>query len=374
MLLFFTSLAILIYSAFIFRLVMILRYHQRRDDNVRPASAEVTSVSVVVACRNEEKNIPSLLRSITGQDYPGELTEIIIADDNSSDGTVAAVNDFINKNISYATPEIKVIKNTSEGKKGAVASGVKAASGELILVTDADCRMDAGWAASYASLYSLKRPDIMLGRVTSHGNDSFASVFDSYESEALQGVTEAMALAGKPVMCNGANMAFRKDVYIRHQEELHNNIPSGDDMFLLHAVKKAGGRIIWNSNEASVVTTTGKNSFPDLLRQRARWASKAIYYSDNETILTAIAVFAANVSFIIIFACALFSYWFLAALPAAVLIKASADRMLIRTVKNKQKEEISLPRFILMDIIYPFYFISVFVLSFFPRMKQFRKS
>jgi len=302
------------------------------------------------------------------------LLEIIVVNDNSSDQTVARVMDFVHKNISRGKVEIRVISNVSEGKKEAVASGVRESSGELVLVTDADCRMGSGWVSSYASLYCFNKPDIILGKVIDRGGGSFASAFDSYEAAALQGVTEAMALAGKPVMCNGANMAFRKDVYIRHQAELHNNIPSGDDMFLLHAVKKAGGRIIWNSNEASVVTTAGKNSFPDLLRQRARWASKAVYYSDNETILTAIAVLAANVSFIIIFACALFSYGFFAVLPAAVLIKASADRMLIRTVKNKQKEEISLPRFILMDIIYPFYFISVFVLSFFPRMKQFRKS
>ena len=372
MLLFLISLAVLIYSAFIFRLVMILKHHRRKDLRAKSGSSPAPRISVVVACKNEEKNITCLLSSLAAQDYPLELLEIIVVNDNSSDQTVARVMDFVHKNISRGKVEIRVISNVSEGKKEAVASGVRESSGELVLVTDADCRMGSGWVSSYASLYCFNKPDIILGKVIDRGGGSFASAFDSYEAAALQGVTEAMALAGKPVMCNGANMAFRKDVYLLNAGALHNHIPSGDDMFLLHAVKKTGGVILWNNDSASVVTTTGKNSFTALLSQRARWASKAVYYSDNETILTAVGVLAANVSFIIIFAGAFFAYGFLAALPAAVLIKASADWMLISTVKNRQKEKISLPGFIAMDIIYPFYFILVFVLSFFPQMKKFR--
>jgi hypothetical protein len=51
------------------------------------------------------------------------------------------------------------------------------------------------------------------------------------------------AAFGKPILCNGANLAFPKKIYSIHVNDLHNELLSGDDMFLLESVKNSKGKI-----------------------------------------------------------------------------------------------------------------------------------
>ena len=83
-----------IYSAGIFVLWLIL---QRRRDEDQPAAPGKERVSVVVAARNEEKTIVTLLNSLEEQDYPKDLLEVIIVNDNSTDRTPIVVSEFISQ-------------------------------------------------------------------------------------------------------------------------------------------------------------------------------------------------------------------------------------------------------------------------------------
>jgi poly-beta-1,6-N-acetyl-D-glucosamine synthase len=363
MLMILISLSIVVYSAFL--CLLILRLRKRYE--IADQGDGTTKVSIVVACKNEEKNIAILLDTLLNQNYPSENLEIIIVDDSSTDKTVSVTNEFIRQHAGNT----RLVSNCASGKKSAIFTGVKESTGDLIIVTDADCCVGPAWVASYEQVFLEEHPDMIAGRVISGMGSTFVSAFGKYEFAALQGVTEAMVSNGNPVMCNGANMAFLREQYIRHADHLRMDIESGDDMFLLHAVKNDGGKICWNHNPESAVRTNGAGTLAGLLRQRARWASKATQYTDTSTILTAIIVFMANIAALLFYSGSLFSASYLYMLPVAFALKAIPDGIIINHVLIKEKEKFSLLLFLIMDILYPFYIISVFVLSLFPSMKKF---
>ena len=178
--------------------------------------------------------------SLAEQDYPGDLLEIIIVNDNSTDRTPIVVSEFIAEHRRHSGINIRLIYNPFQGKKSAVRHGVEKSAGELILMTDADCAVGPGWVSAYAAFFAAGNADMIVGEVYQKPGRGFASHFGSFEFSALQAITEAAVLAGHPVMCNAANMAIRKDIYLKHAGDLRNDIASGDDIFLLHAVKRVG--------------------------------------------------------------------------------------------------------------------------------------
>jgi len=96
-------------------------------------------VTVIVACRDEEKNLSVLLSDIAVQDYSPELFELIVIDDNSSDSTFRVASGCTE------IKNLKVLRNNDRGKKKALRTGVMASSGKLIITTDADCRVGKNW-------------------------------------------------------------------------------------------------------------------------------------------------------------------------------------------------------------------------------------
>ena len=100
------------------------------------------SVSVVIAARNEEKNIEQRIRNILEQDYPKEKLELIIVSDGSTDNTEDIVTQMIEE-AEKLTPEryssLKLIQNErSRGKPFSINQGVLASKGEFVVF--ADCR------------------------------------------------------------------------------------------------------------------------------------------------------------------------------------------------------------------------------------------
>jgi len=106
-------------------------------------------VSVIVAVRNEEENIKTLLESIGRQDYPRHLVEVILVNDHSSDNTLEVLKEYT---------WVKVISLENKfGKKEAIKSGIENARNELIVTTDADCVLPVNWLATYAAYFEANK-------------------------------------------------------------------------------------------------------------------------------------------------------------------------------------------------------------------------
>jgi len=340
-------------------ILLFIRRHLPGIDKTRHELVPDTKVSVVVACRNEEKSLPLLLDALSHQQYPADLFEVIIVDDNSYDNTSGIAAAF------RQIKNLQTIKNEGNGKKSALRTGILASDGDLILTTDADCIMGNRWIGSMVSFYREKKADMIIGPVILENKPGFFQGFQQLEFLSLQGVTAGSASSGNPVMCNGANLAFTKEAYLKHSGKLYWDIPSGDDIFLLHSLKEAkGNRIMWIDRKDAVVTTAPADSLISFLRQRARWLSKAGSYRDRFTQAVAIVTFVTISGLLIFPVPGIFYPSFFAVYGVVFLLKSIPDFLILQKVTSLNKNQILLKWFIPAQIIYPFYVGIVTVYSF----------
>lgn len=328
--------------------------HLRKLKQFNPSRTPEIRSSIIIACHNESENIGNILTDIANQDYPGELFEVIVTDDNSTDNTFEAARDFRN------IKNLKVIKNSDAGKKRAIAAGVNAARGELIITTDADCRMREKWLSTVVSFYNEYKPDLMICPVILESGQGFLGKFQELEFLGLQGITAGSAAGGMSTMCNGANLAFTKESFSRHSDNLHYEILSGDDIFLLHSIKKEkGSKIAWLESREAIVTTTQPKRLLKFLDQRVRWISKGKAYTDRFTVLLSYATFAAILSQAISMVAWVFDPSLLLMFPVIAGLKSVPDFLILFNSAVRYGKRRLLGWFLPSLLIYPFYVLAV---------------
>ncbi len=247
-----------------------------------------TTVTVIIPSRNEESNIGHILEDIARQNYPKNLYEAIIVDDNSEDGTHGIVRDFIHQHPDLKIKLLSIAEDhtTRSYKKKAINLAIETATGDLIITTDADCRMGDQWLISLIDFYETEKPKMIVGPVGFHNEKTWFEKIQSVEFLSLIGITAGAISAGKPIMCNGANLAYEKSAFYEAGGFGNDSFTSGDDVFLLFKLKKRFGNksVRFLKSESSFVFTEAKKNLTEFLHQRTRWASKNKGY--NAKILT----------------------------------------------------------------------------------------
>jgi poly-beta-1,6-N-acetyl-D-glucosamine synthase len=325
------------------------------------SSAPSTFVSVIIACRNEQEKLPALLDCLSRQNYPKELFEVIIVDDNSTDRTFETASE--NRGLG----NVSVLKNNVYGKKEAIKTGIIASSGRLIITTDADCTPGTGWIKTIASFFEQNNPDLIICPVKLDGIRGFFGKFQELEYLSLQGITAGTAIADKGIMCNGANLAFTRESYLEQMDKLHFGLPTGDDVFLLHSLKKKiNSRIMWLESNDSVVSTAPSSDLRSFLRQRKRWISKWNTYSDRFTILTAILVFVATLLQLSVFVSLIVDISFLWLFLAVFILKSVPDYLILRNTTERYGKMNLMRWFLPAQMIYPLYVLGVVLFSLIP--------
>jgi glycosyltransferase involved in cell wall biosynthesis len=275
-------------------------------------------VSVIIAARNEEQNLAHLLSDISEQSYPQELIECIVVDDHSTDGTVSSISSLLG---------VKVVSlpKSLEGKKQAVKLGIESSSGEILLFTDADCRVSIRWIETIVSFFAERKPLMVLAPVLATSKSRIGKCLE-LEWMSLQASTAGSVGAGYPVMCNAANLAFARQA-IPNILSIYdnNNIKSGDDMFALIALKRQSpGSVQYLKSRDALVVTSLPTSLRTFLHQRTRWAAKAKFYNDWQINLTALLVAFVNLFLASLFVNALVSnHW--SPLLLLLLVKSVVD-------------------------------------------------
>jgi poly-beta-1,6-N-acetyl-D-glucosamine synthase len=318
----------------------------------------VTFVSVVVACRNEQEALPCLLNCIATQSYPENLFEVIIVNDNSEDKTYEIAAGF--RGIS----SILSINNRGEGKKQALRTGINAAKGNLIITTDADCTMGKNWIRTIAAFYEMYNDDLIICSVQIESATGFFGKLEELEFLSLQGITAGSALYKNPTMCNGANLAFTKEAYLTHSDKLHDEINSGDDIFLLHSLKeKTRSKISWLESFEAMVTTKSSSPLSSFLKQRSRWISKGKAYKDRYTISLGIVTFITvilQISYLILSLIYPALIWVFLSL---VVLKSIPDFLILTNTSARYGSRKLMRWFLPAQLIYPFYVLSVVIYS-----------
>lgn len=256
-----------------------------------------TFISVIVPARNEAGNLPALLQSLSEQTYPANLFEVLIIDDHSTDDTASVVQSFPANNVSLISLKDHIDGTTLNSyKKKAIETGINQSQGTLIVTTDADCTMPAGWLLTIASFYEKKQPAFIAAPVRIDCGPRFIELFQSLDFMTLQGITGASVYKKFHSMCNGANMAYEKKAF----EEVNgfagiDNIASGDDMLLMHKIWKLyPARVLFLKSKDVIVQTSAVKTIAEFFNQRIRWASKADKYDDKRIFWVLLLVYLFN--------------------------------------------------------------------------------
>jgi cellulose synthase/poly-beta-1,6-N-acetylglucosamine synthase-like glycosyltransferase len=252
-----------------------------------------TKVSIIIPVRNEEKNILYCLSDILIQDYPKTFTEIIIVDDYSEDATADLVKSFIQNSV-FKNIHLLELKNISlTGKKNAITAAIEIAEGDLIITTDADCRMGMKWLSSLINYYETEHPQMLVAPVCFHQTSSIFSCMQSLEFLSLIASSAAAIKLRTPIMCNGANLMYEKKTFTKVNGFDGNiNYNSGDDVFLMFKFNQ--NKIDFLKSIDACVFTEAKLTLQDFFIQRKRWVSKARGYKNFSAIFVSLLVFLIN--------------------------------------------------------------------------------
>jgi glycosyltransferase involved in cell wall biosynthesis len=325
----------------------------------------VTFVSVVVACRNMQENLTILLDCINSQDYPKDLFEVIIVDDNSTDRTFETGSVFPFQGNRIA------IYNKGTGKKDAIMTGIDSASGLLIITTDADCRMGKKWIRNIAAYYEKFKPEMIICPVQVEAGPGVFGKFQELEFLSLQGITAGSAFTGNGTMCNGANLSFTRESFFNNADNLHSEIASGDDIFLLHSLKqKSHSKILWLESSDAKVTTGSSPTVVSFLKQRKRWISKGKAYNDRFTIILGIITFVTILLQLSVLFAAVFNHIFFPVFIVIFLLKSVPDYLILLNTSGRYGNPKLMNWFIPAQIVYPFYVLCVAFYSLISIRKQ----
>ena len=149
---------------------LMLYFRQGLKKNSTPSiqsKNSITFISVVVCFRNEESNLPELLESLVSQHYPVNNYEIILYNDASNDGSMAIIKKF---QAQYTAPliicrDVPLKQGANSPKKLALNDAASKSNAELIVVTDADCTLNANWLVLIEQSYLQENALMITGPV-----------------------------------------------------------------------------------------------------------------------------------------------------------------------------------------------------------------
>jgi len=231
--------------------------------------------SIVVAVKNEATVIENLLKSLIKIDYPKEMLEIIIVDNGSNDGTENKILKFCNKYEHIKLLEMGNKKNKNfKGKLYALQQGILKSNGEIILVTDGDCKVPPSWVRSYNSKFG-KKIGLIAGNLSLIEKNREASLFVKIQAldwMFLQSIAAGTTGINLSVSMLGGNFAIRRETYndIGGFEKLGFSII--EDMQLIQAVSKnKKWKVLYSSDNDLLVDTLPPVKFSEFIKQRKRW-------------------------------------------------------------------------------------------------------
>jgi len=318
-----------------------------------------TKVTVLIAARNEEEKIHLTINDILAQDFPKELTEIIIVDDHSTDRTAEIIR-------SYAAQGVKLLqlnedKPLNSYKKKAIAEAIKLSSGELMVATDADCRMGPKWLSSIVNYYETRQPLMISSPVTYFEEKSLFENLQTLEFGYLVAMGASFIGNNRASTCNGANFAYRKDTFYEVGGfKGIDDLASGDDELLLQKVaEKYPGKIAFLKLRDAIVYTHAKANLAEFLNQRRRWASKSTKYKDKKVVALAVGIWLFNVLILVNAALSFYDIWFFKLFLIQFFSKFIVETLFLLPVTNFLKRPQLAGLLILLSPIHIIYFVYV---------------
>jgi len=315
-------------------------------------------ISVIVPARNEERHIGELLTALKQQSYPQRNFEIIVVDDFSDDSTAHIVKSFKLPNLLLLQPGVQA---DASSKKKAIETAVRTAKGELIVTTDADCIPPVDWLQTINGFYVQKEASFIVAPVKFSHNKSLLQAFQAIDFITLQGITASSVATNFHTMCNGANLAYKKQSFIDvNGFEGIEHVATGDDMLLMYKIwKENPGKVFYLKSEQAIMKTEPMLTWKDFYMQRKRWASKTLVYHDFRIIAVLAFVYLFNCLFfiLVLFSFSNSEYWLY--VIGYLFLKTAIEWNFVSAVAHFYKEQKLMSYFFLFQPLHILYTVVV---------------
>ena len=285
---------------------------------------------------HEVRNDHRMAMSLMCADYPVSIEE-----------QACIAKSYPNFVPQHITP-IKGVNDEGKGKKFALSKLIHAATSEYIWLHDDDVVLPKAVYVQNDKVQCINADLLILPlRMESESDKpSLLEKLQIAEYAAIQELTMRTAKRGHAVMCSGANLIVRREVWQACEPDIHPEIPSGDDMFLLEAAKRRGYTVSVIDEPAFTAIVRPLTTWRAFFRQRMRWAGKAPHYTDRDIRRCGIIIVLANIAQLLC--------------PPIILIKFPIEYALIRKREKIFNFQFSIFNFLvalLLEILYPFYLL-----------------
>lgn len=233
--------------------------------------------SIIICARNEDDNLVEFLPRIFEQEYPE--FEVVVVNDCSFDNTGDILKEFAKKHPNLKVVTIKEDDTYSHGKKVALMMGIKGATHEHLLLTDADCRPNSkDWLRSMVQHFQGET-EIVLGYGAYEKQKGFVNKLIRFDTFMIALQFLSFSLARKTYMGTGRNLAYKKSLFFKMKGfASHYHIESGDDdLFVNEAATKRNSKVEV-SVEAHTISRV-KKTFKEWFRQKRRHVTTYKHYN-----------------------------------------------------------------------------------------------
>lgn len=332
-----------------------------------PPPVENPEVALLIPYRNEAANIPGLLLDLQAMEYPN--LEVLFINDHSEDegpvlvGAVAGAMVGMKKQGTvvrslHLADHLKGQTVTAH-KKAALAFAIAETTADIVVTTDADCRLPATLIQEIVASFN-RGSDVVLGPVLiAPPHSTLLAGFQALDFASYQLYTAGCLAAASPTLANGACFAFRKSSFLAVDGYAGmNHLPSGDDVLLLHKfARQPGIRFGWHAGPP--VLTRAISSWKGLWWQRIRWAGKAGEYVSSTLQYGQALAFLTALSIVVGLLLSPMSFLFLAGAVLAWLLKGTIDYCLLADITRHYGQNPLLRWYFPVMLIYPFYLVAV---------------
>jgi cellulose synthase/poly-beta-1,6-N-acetylglucosamine synthase-like glycosyltransferase len=314
-------------------------------------------VSVVIAARNEEQNIEACLRSVVDQDYPVGRFEVIFVNDGSTDNTDAIVTELSSNHKNIRILTLPADSGHRAGRKPvAIAAGIEIAKGEIILTTDADCRVPKSWISCMVGQFDPET-GFVAGPVHEVAGNSFIAKLDRLELLGLISTAAGLIGLGKPITCNGANLAYRKTAFLAAQGYGEKGSWC-DDETLMHRIHIRGlGRISFSPYSECAVTTRPNNSMGSFWKQRLRWSAKGGHFESISVLLSLVGLYSYFFFLLLLFVISIQTPELRPWVVISLAVKCCVDFITLSAGAQLFQQHIQVPVFLIAELFHVPYIV-----------------
>jgi cellulose synthase/poly-beta-1,6-N-acetylglucosamine synthase-like glycosyltransferase len=328
--------------------------------------SEIVRFTVIVPFRNEIRRIGPLLDSVASLNYPLSAFEFIFVDDESEDGSaarIAAHFKALERPLAYSI--VPNQRRSGSPKKDAISLGVRRATGDWIITTDADCRFGPDWLNAFNRHLSHNELRLLAGPVAMENEPGMLRQFQLLDNLSLQLTTQGGFGWSRPFMCNGANLAFERSAFDQvGGYDGNNDLASGDDVFLLEKIQAAfPGSTDYLKDRDALIITQPVGSWKAVIAQRLRWASKTGRQQNWIPKLIGSTVVLTNLAMLALVPSLLWGILHLELLVGWVFLKLIGDTVVLLSSARTQGVSIKLNYLVAGWFCYPLVVLAVVIAS-----------